>query len=156
MNAKTHAPLPLEESEATDPPQATPEARIGRLVAVDEKGHAWIDFDDGGRAIGARIELATTPAELERVMAERTPVVVRLGAEGASLVAFAGKAPARVIEADVDGRRVRLAAEQELVIACGKASITLRANGRVIIRGTHIESYSDGTNRIKGGQVRIN
>jgi len=26
----------------------------------------------------------------------------------------------------------------------------------VLIRGTHVETYSEGTNRIKGGQVRIN
>jgi uncharacterized protein (DUF2345 family) len=60
------------------------------------------------------------------------------------------------VEADVDGHRVKLTGHREVIIACGKASITLRANGRVIIRGTQIESYSDGTNRIKGGQVRIN
>jgi len=34
--------------------------------------------------------------------------------------------------------------------------LTLRRNGRVIIRGTYLESHSDGTNRIKGGQVQIN
>jgi uncharacterized protein (DUF2345 family) len=61
-----------------------------------------------------------------------------------------------VLEADVDGQRVRVQAQREVVIACGKASITLRANGRVIIKGTHVESDSEGTNRIKGGQVRIN
>jgi hypothetical protein len=43
-----------------------------------------------------------------------------------------------------------------VVIACGKASITLRRNGRVVIRGTHVETLSSGTNRIKGGQVRVN
>jgi hypothetical protein len=61
-----------------------------------------------------------------------------------------------VIEADVDGRRVRLTAKDEIVLECGKASITLRRNGRVIVRGTYIETHSEGTNRIKGGQVQIN
>jgi uncharacterized protein (DUF2345 family) len=64
--------------------------------------------------------------------------------------------PPLVIEADSDGRRVRLVAKDEIVLACGKASITLRRNGRVIVRGTHVETCSEGTNRIKGGHVRIN
>jgi Domain of unknown function (DUF6484) len=60
------------------------------------------------------------------------------------------------IEADVDGRRVRLTAQDEIVLQCGSASVTLRRNGRVVIRGTYVETHSDGTNRIKGGQVHIN
>lgn len=61
-----------------------------------------------------------------------------------------------MIEADVDGKRVRVTAKDELVLQCGSASITLRRNGRVIVRGTYVETHSDGTNRIKGGQVLIN
>jgi hypothetical protein len=61
-----------------------------------------------------------------------------------------------IIEADVDGRRVRVTAQDEIVLQCGSASVTLRRNGRVIIRGTYVETHSEGTNRIKGGQVHIN
>jgi len=61
-----------------------------------------------------------------------------------------------VIEANVDGKRVRIVAQDEIVLECGSASITLRRNGRVVVRGTYVETYSEGTNRIKGGQVRIN
>jgi uncharacterized protein (DUF2345 family) len=64
--------------------------------------------------------------------------------------------PAPVVEADVDGKRVRVTAQDEIVLQCGSASITLRRNGRVIVRGTYVETHSDGTNRIKGGQVQIN
>jgi hypothetical protein len=60
------------------------------------------------------------------------------------------------IEADVDGRRVRVTAQDEIVLQCGSASVTLRRNGRVVIRGTYVETHSEGTNRIKGGQVQIN
>jgi hypothetical protein len=63
---------------------------------------------------------------------------------------------APVFQADVDGARVCIVARDEVVIACGPASITLRRNGRVIIRGTHVETRAAGTNRIRGGQVRVN
>ena len=61
-----------------------------------------------------------------------------------------------VIQADVDGTRVKITAKDEIVLECGLASVTLRRNGRVIIRGTYVETQSEGTNRIKGGQVQIN
>ncbi len=61
-----------------------------------------------------------------------------------------------VVKVDVDGRRVLIEGQDEIVFQCGKASVTLRRNGKVVIRGTHVETVSDGTNRIKGGQVRIN
>lgn len=61
-----------------------------------------------------------------------------------------------VVEAEVDGKRVRIVAQEEIVLECGSASITLRRNGRIVIRGTYIETCAEGTNRIKGGQVRIN
>ena len=59
-------------------------------------------------------------------------------------------------EATLDGKRVVLEAADEIVLRCGEASITLRRNGRVVIRGTHVESRSRGVNRIKGGAVQIN
>jgi len=80
------------------------------------------------------------------------PVVTPVESEAAG--ADAGEM--QVIEADVDGRRVRIVAKDEIVLECGQASVTLRRNGRIIIRGTYVETHSEGTNRIKGGQVRIN
>jgi hypothetical protein len=63
---------------------------------------------------------------------------------------------AEPLEAIVDGKRVVLDARDEIVLRCGKASITLRRNGRIVIRGTYVETRSQGTNRIKGGSVQIN
>ncbi len=59
-------------------------------------------------------------------------------------------------EVVVDGRRVRIEGADEIVLQCGAASITLRRNGRVIIKGLHVESHSAGTNRIKGAVVSVN
>lgn len=59
-------------------------------------------------------------------------------------------------EALVDGKRVTIEGHDEVVLQCGKASITLRRNGRVVIRGTQLESRARGVNRIRGGAVEIN
>ncbi|MFO7567925.1 MAG: DUF6484 domain-containing protein [Enhygromyxa sp.] len=60
------------------------------------------------------------------------------------------------VEARVDGKRVELEAADEIVLRCGQASIVLRRNGRVVIRGTYVETRSRGVNRVKGGSVEIN
>jgi hypothetical protein len=51
---------------------------------------------------------------------------------------------------------LRIEAGQELVIECGDAKISLRRDGRIEIRGTHLISRSSGPNKIKGGSVFIN
>ena len=60
------------------------------------------------------------------------------------------------ITADVDGERLTLSANREIVLKCGKASITLTRSGKVILRGNYLLSRSSGVNRIKGGSVQIN
>jgi hypothetical protein len=60
------------------------------------------------------------------------------------------------VEARIDGRRVELEGKEEIVLRCGEASITLRSNGRVSIRGVQVETRARGLNRIKGGSVAIN
>lgn len=56
----------------------------------------------------------------------------------------------------VDGKRVTLEAHDEILLKCGEGSITLRKDGKIIIKGTHLLSRSSGPNRIKGGSVQIN
>ncbi|MCO3056629.1 hypothetical protein FA246_10035 [Pseudomonas aeruginosa] len=58
--------------------------------------------------------------------------------------------------AQLDGERLEFSAEREIVLRCGKASITLTRAGKVIIRGAYLSSRSTGVNRIKGGSVQIN
>jgi phage baseplate assembly protein gpV len=60
------------------------------------------------------------------------------------------------VQADVDGARLIVSAHDELVLRCGKASITLTRDGKVTIRGTHVFSRSSGVNRVKGGSVQLN
>jgi hypothetical protein len=59
-------------------------------------------------------------------------------------------------EAEADGERCLIAAEREIVLRCGDASITLTRAGKVIIRGNYIVSRSSGCNKIKGAAVEIN
>jgi hypothetical protein len=60
------------------------------------------------------------------------------------------------VEVDADGERLIVSAKDQLVLRCGKASITLTRAGKVLIRGEYVESRASGTNRLKGGSVQIN
>jgi hypothetical protein len=63
--------------------------------------------------------------------------------------------PAQV-EVDADGERMLVSAKDELVLRCGKASITLTRAGKVLIQGSYVSSRSTGVIRLKGGSVQLN
>lgn len=59
-------------------------------------------------------------------------------------------------ETTVDGERLTLTANREIVLQCGKASITLTRAGKIVVRGTYVLNRSSGVNKIKGASVQIN
>jgi hypothetical protein len=63
--------------------------------------------------------------------------------------------PAQV-EVDADGQRLLVSAREQLVLRCGKASITLTKAGKVLVEGSYLLSRSTGVNRVKGGSVQLN
>jgi hypothetical protein len=60
------------------------------------------------------------------------------------------------VEVDTDGARLLVTAKEQLVLRCGKASITLTKTGKVLIQGAYVSSRSTGVIRIKGGSVQLN
>ncbi len=60
------------------------------------------------------------------------------------------------ISAELDDERLEFKAGKEIVLRCGKASITLTKAGKIILRGAYVLSRSSGVNKIKGGSVQIN
>jgi Domain of unknown function (DUF6484) len=146
-----------------DVARALTAARTGLVTAMDPDGTVYVTPSGSKEAHRARVAVSTSIERLEEAM--RTAREVVLLFEGGDpmrpiIIGFIElperETRHRVIEADVDGKRVRVVGKDEIVLQCGSASVTLRRNGRVVIRGTHVETHSDGTNRIKGGHVRIN
>lgn len=154
--------------EVADVPEGA--LRLGRIVAVNAQHRVLVDIDGASGSIVARLAIPADTARIRRAIQSRQvavlafengdlgfPIVVGLvAAPGHKRVEEVSALPPGVVQVDADGRRVRLKAADEIVLECGKASVTLRRNGKVVIRGTHVETNSAGTNRIKGGQVRVN
>src|SRR5262249_4235602 len=60
------------------------------------------------------------------------------------------------VQLDADGTRLVVNAKDQVVLKCGKASITLTAAGKILVDGTYVLHRSSGVLRIKGGSVQIN
>ena len=60
------------------------------------------------------------------------------------------------LEATIDRDRIVLEAKKEVVLRCGKASLTLTADGKIVIKGANLLTTSSGAHRIRGASVSIN
>jgi hypothetical protein len=132
---------------------------IGTLTGISEEGRPIVDFPENpsGKPIPVRSTVAMKIEDLGRevvLMFESAdagrPIIVGL-VQPASMPEVAP-----VVEARMDGEQLTLTAKHEIVLRCGKASITLTRAGKVLIRGAYVLSRSSGANRIKGGSVQIN
>ncbi|HTF98487.1 MAG TPA: DUF6484 domain-containing protein [Cellvibrio sp.] len=56
----------------------------------------------------------------------------------------------------IDGKQIIMEGQEEIVLRCGDASITLNKNGKISIRGKYLLSRATGVNRILGGSVQVN
>lgn len=147
--------------------------RVGKVIDIDDNGRVFIDF--AGNPHGHASARYTSSVQLE---------ALRQAASSGQdvLLAFENSDPLRPIIIDtistpetdivqteninfkvdelkditVDGKKITFNAKEQIVLKCGKASITLTKAGKVFIRGAYVLSRSSGVNRVKGGSVQIN
>jgi hypothetical protein len=141
---------------------------IGTLVGFARSGAARVTVGEGSAAclearscvtfeaadVGRRVVLIFEAGEPE------SPIV--LGVLKSDVVPLNGEVESEVDasrvkkEVELDGKMVELTAQDTLTLRCGKASITLARDGKIVIRGMHVVTHAEGVNRIKGGSVQLN
>ncbi|MBZ4422606.1 DUF6484 domain-containing protein [Myxococcus sp. RHSTA-1-4] len=171
----------LPDDKAALPAPQTQEpilgSRAGHLVGLDASGNPRIDFPGNTAGpVPARLATVLDGKALQEAVARGQKVVLLFenGDPGLPFIMGLIQEPSatplldallesppeatarRPLEAHVDGKRVVIEGQDEIVLKCGEASITLRRNGRVIVKGTRLDSRATGTHRIKGGAVEIN
>jgi hypothetical protein len=169
------APVSARPAAASD--AALPAVVIGRLVAGSTARAPMVEFPrNAAGPLRARATIPLEPGTVERAVVTargvtlvfengdpRLPIVTGLlqASEPATpfqelLVGAHAAAAPPPVEARLDGERVVLEGKREIVLKCGEASITLRRDGKMVLRGAQVETYAKGINRIKGGSVKIN
>jgi len=144
---------------------------VGRIVSVTRRGQALVDYpgNQGGptEARSVALVLATPQQSLEG-----TAVLLVFENGDRTLPIIVGVIRDSVYPADrqeqvhmdsnerrevtIDGKKMVFDAKDEILLRCGKSSITLRKDGRIVVKGAHLVSRASGPNKIKGASIAIN
>jgi len=140
-----------------------PAAVTGELVAIGEDGCTPLVVYPGQP--GTAAVAARTAVDLHAPHIGQPVVLVFEGGDPQRPIVLGVLRPTQgwplapqpaQVEVDADGQRMVVSAAQQLVLRCGKASITLTRAGKVLVQGSYLSSRSTGVVRIKGGSVQLN
>ena len=123
------------------------------ILDFDDKGQPRVDVD--GHSVVARATVAVSRADRGREVMVTfldgdigRPVITGLFTEP---VGPAGQRHMKFNAAELD-----FEASSKLTFQCGKSSITLHRDGKIVLRGEHVVSRASGVNRIRGGSIELN
>lgn len=143
----------------------------GRLISIDENGQFLIDFQGNpngpisarltssvweklrkGHLEGREVLLAFDNNDLSRPVIIDTMynIIEEIVESSVTLETQTAK------DQNIANKRVSIDAEEDIVLQCGKASITLTKAGKILIQGEYVLSNSKGANKIKGGSIHLN
>lgn len=142
---------------------------IGQVVGQADDGRWLVDFD--GNPLGKLLPVKCAANTEGLVDGQRVALMFEQGDPGKPIligpihefsadpeteVAIQPSASELPFNAQVDDDSITLTADKQIVLRCGKSSITLTRAGKILFRGAYLLSRSSGVNRIKGGSVQIN
>lgn len=145
--------------------------KTGKIVKVDQNGSVFIHFKDNPKGpIKARVTAAAVDSITRREIDSDLTVMIAFEENDLhrpvviDVIHDRIEPPPSSITTDrkgleevkIDGETVTFDAKKEIVMRCGKASITLTKPGKIIIRGTYLLNSSSGANRIRGGSIQLN
>lgn len=152
----------IASRDASAPPLVT-----GHLSGLDDEGRILFVPEGGAEPITVAIGIEISDGTLVRAVRRQqralvartvdpTPRWTLIGLVRERVSAKARDAKPGRLEVVIDGEKLRLEAQHDIELRCGQASITLRYDGRIEVRGTHILSASRGPQRIKGATIALN
>jgi hypothetical protein len=134
-----------------------PAVIVGRIAAIRPATQPLVDFpsNTSGALVPARSLITVTEKEAGKEVAlvfedgdPAKPIIIG--------VMQNSNQPDTTQHITLDDDTLILSAKKEIVIRCGKASITLTNAGKLLIQGEYVVSRSSGVNKIRGGSVQIN
>jgi hypothetical protein len=132
--------------------------RRGRVSALLDGGSVAVVCDGIDRAHPCCDVLRTSEtSQLELTVADIVVVLLPAGEDerGVVLGRIGPPRAAAAASEEVPDELV-LEASKNLVLKCGDGSITIREDGKILIKGKDLVSHAKRVNRIRGGSVAIN
>ena len=126
---------------------------IGQIVSVGDDGAPLVEFA-GNPAMEPVRALAT--ARYDNGTCGASVALMFVEGDRAQPFAIGIVSQPDVTPAPVPEERLTVTAAREIVLQCGRASITLTRAGKVLIRGTYLSLRSSGMQRITGASIQIN
>lgn len=121
---------------------------VGRVITARE---GFLEVDCGAnRSVRCEVLASAVPTRFEtgdRVLLLLPPTAEECGVVMGRLAAYHPK--------DLE-RNLIIEASESVRLKCGEASIDLRADGKVMVRGEDVLLRAKGTQRIRAGTVSIN
>jgi hypothetical protein len=153
--------------------ESLPYPVIGRLAKPEKPGEIWVEFEGSGPAPARLLSTIDRRELLKKENIGRQvlllfekglkayPVIVGLMENLIDDIISLEVAPQadhdkKPVDLLVDNERIVLDAKKEIVLKCGKGSITIKKDGKIVILGTNLISRSRGPHKIKGASVSIN
>jgi hypothetical protein len=147
--------------------------RIGKITNIDDRGQVEVDFE--GNQLGPLPAKFTGSLESKLRKINKTvdskvllvfendnpqlPIIIDTICNTIDEISSNESIAFQADESEnvfVDGRKFTFEAKEQIVLRCGRSSITLTRAGKVLIKGAYLLNRSTGVNRIRGGSVQIN
>jgi hypothetical protein len=156
---------------ATDIQHSVVAPRIARAVGFGARNRVLVRLPEASESVlSARLlkgisrdDLWSPSGEGQEVLVvfdagdlEKPVVVGLLASEDEETSAQHLRKADSITDSKTPPQQVVIEALAELMLKCGSGSITLRKDGKIVLRGTHLLARASGPIRIKGGHVEIN
>jgi hypothetical protein len=147
--------------------------RIGSITEITDQGSVLVDFPGNilgpltarfAGSMGRKLRkiLATAGHKVLLVFEDdnpKLPIIIDTVCDSIDETSRKDSVAFQMDEAEnvsIGGKRLSFGAEEQIVLRCGKSSITLTRAGKILIKGAYLLNRSSGVNRIRGASVHIN
>jgi hypothetical protein len=146
----------MEPTPATLPAQGT-STTIGTVIGCDDAFNLAVERDDGTAVLCDILTQGHAHAAPDYNEGDRVLLWEGLDQPGRGVVlGLIGPPPTKADAQPEMPAEVVIEARSGLTLRVGDGSITIREDGRILIKGRELVSHAKGMNRIRGGSVAIN